>query len=259
MRSLCADALANPKRLWRVASKRITNVQTSQTGNYIFEPAPTPTLAVDGRQALFPVHRIYCVGRNFADHAVEMGHDPDKEPPFFFQKNPDNILPMGRDFPYPSASADVHHEIELVVALHKGGQDISPERALDCVFGYAVGLDMTRRDLQGEAKKLGRPWETGKAFEASAPCGPLRPASDVGHPSEGAIWLKVNGEKRQSGDLNQMLWKVPEMISYLSRLFELKAGDLIFAGTPSGVGPVARGDEMHGHIEGIGEIRFRVA
>jgi len=234
------------------------DVQTSQTGNYIFEPASTPTLAVDGTQALFPIHRIYCVGRNFADHAVEMGHDPNKEPPFFFQKNPDNILPLGQDFPYPPASADVHHEIELVVALHTGGRDISPEQALDCVFGYAVGLDMTRRDLQGEAKKLGRPWETGKAFEASAPCGQLRPASDVGHPAEGAIWLKVNGEMRQSGDLNQMIWKVPEMISYLSRLFELKAGDLIFAGTPAGVGAVVKGDEMQGHITGIGDIRFRV-
>lgn len=241
-----------------VRSKKEHIVQTSQISSYIFEPAPTPTLAVEGTEALFPVHRIYCVGRNFADHAVEMGHDPNKEPPFFFQKNPDNLIPMGKDFPYPSASADVHHEIELVVALHKGGRDISPEQALDCVFGYAVGLDMTRRDLQGEAKKLGRPWETGKAFEASAPCGPLRPASEVGHPTEGAIWLEVNGETRQSGDLNQMIWKVPEMISYLSQLFELQPGDLIFAGTPSGVGAVAKGDEMHGHITGVGEIRFRV-
>lgn len=233
-------------------------MEPSQTGAYIFEPAPTPTLAVEGTQAQFPIHRIYCVGRNFADHAVEMGHDPNKEPPFFFQKNPDNILPVGQEFPYPSVSKDVHHEIELVVALHKGGSDIPAEEALGCVFGYAVGLDMTRRDLQGEAKKLGRPWETGKAFEHSAPCGALHSASDVGHPAEGDVWLKINGEMRQSGNLNQMIWKVPEMISYLSRLFELKPGDLIFAGTPAGVGPVARGDEMHGHIAGIGEIRFKV-
>ncbi|MFN7025519.1 MAG: fumarylacetoacetate hydrolase family protein [Pseudorhizobium sp.] len=230
-----------------------------QLTNYVFKPAPVPTLAVAGSEALFPIHRIYCVGRNFADHAIEMGHDPNKEPPFFFQKNPDTIVPMGQDFPYPSESNDVHHEIELVVALQKGGTDIPLEEALDCVYGYAVGLDMTRRDLQGEAKKAGRPWETGKAFEASAPCGPLHPVSKIGHPTEGAVWLKVNGETRQSGDLNQMIWKVPEMISYLSRLFELKAGDLIFAGTPAGVGAVIRGDEMVGHVAGVDDISFRVA
>ncbi|MGW9231528.1 fumarylacetoacetate hydrolase family protein [Pseudorhizobium sp. NPDC055634] len=232
--------------------------QTSQNRTFVFEPAPVPSLPVAGRDALFPIHRIYCVGRNFADHAVEMGHDPDKEPPFFFQKNPDTIVPVGQDFPYPAMSSDVHHEVELVVALTKGGRDIPVERALDCVYGYAVGLDMTRRDLQGEAKKLGRPWETGKAFEASAPCGPLHPVVDIGHPVRGAIWRKVNGEIRQNGDLNQMIWKVPEMIAYLSRLFELKAGDLIFAGTPPGVGAVSRGDEMSGYVEGLGEIRFRV-
>jgi fumarylpyruvate hydrolase len=230
-----------------------------QETSYAFEPAPAPVLAVAGSERLFPIHRIYCVGRNFADHAIEMGHDPDKEPPFFFQKNPDNIVPVGKDFPYPGGTKDVHHEIELVVALGKGGVDIAVETALDCVFGYAVGLDMTRRDLQGEAKKLGRPWEIAKAFEGSAPCGPVHPVSDVGHPTDGAVWLKVNGETRQSGDLNQMIWKVPEVISHLSRLFELKAGDLIFAGTPAGVGAVVRGDEMVGHIAGVDEIRFRVA
>ncbi|MET3586916.1 2-keto-4-pentenoate hydratase/2-oxohepta-3-ene-1,7-dioic acid hydratase in catechol pathway [Pseudorhizobium tarimense] len=141
----------------------------------------------------------------------------------------------------------------------RGGRDIAPEKALDCVFGYAIGLDMTRRDLQGEAKKFGRPWETGKSFEASAPCGPLQAASDIGHPTEGAIWLKVNGEIRQGGDLNQMIWKVPDMIGYLSGLFELRAGDLIFAGTPAGVGAVKRGDEMHGHVTSIGDIHFKVA
>jgi fumarylpyruvate hydrolase len=230
-----------------------------QLKNYVIKPAPVPTLAVAGSDALFPIHRIYCVGRNFADHAIEMGHDPNKEPPFFFQKNPDSIVPLGQDFPYPSESSDVHHEIELVVALQKGGINIAVEDALDCVYGYAVGLDMTRRDLQGEAKKLGRPWETGKAFEASAPCGPLHPVSEIGHPTEGAVWCKVNGETRQSGDLNQMIWKVPEMIAYLSRLFELKAGDLIFAGTPAGVGAVVKGDEMVGHVAGVDDIRFRVA
>jgi fumarylpyruvate hydrolase len=226
---------------------------------YVFAPSPTPTLPVVGSEALFPVHRIYCVGRNFADHAIEMGHDPSREPPFFFQKNPDTLVLSGQDFPYPSQTKDVHHEIELVVALHKGGIDIPLESAMDHVFGYAVGLDMTRRDLQTEAKKAGRPWETGKSFEASAPCTPLVPASAIGHPTAGAIWVKVNGELRQSGDLNQMIWKVPEMISYLSGLFELKAGDLIFAGTPAGVGAVVRGDVMHGCIDGVGELHTRVA
>ncbi|WP_455273762.1 fumarylacetoacetate hydrolase family protein [Rhizobium herbae] len=227
--------------------------------NYVFTPEPAPTMPVAGTDALFPVHRIYCVGRNFADHAVEMGHDPNKEPPFFFQKNPDTLVPPGRDFPYPSESKDVHHEIELIVALQKGGTNIPVESAMDHVFGYGVGLDMTRRDLQGEAKKAGRPWETGKAFEASAPCSVLHPVSKVGHPTAGAIWLKVNGEVRQNGDLNQMLWKVPEMIAYLSRLFELKAGDLIFAGTPAGVGAVVTGDEMVGHVDGIDTITVKVA
>ncbi|NVP56850.1 fumarylacetoacetate hydrolase family protein [Mycoplana rhizolycopersici] len=235
------------------------NDMTSINAAYVFKPAPVPTLPVAGSQALFPVHRIYCVGRNFADHAIEMGHDPNKEPPFFFQKNPDTLVLAGSDFPYPSETKDVHHEVELVVALKSGGDNIPLDKALDCVYGYAVGLDMTRRDLQGEAKKLGRPWETGKAFEASAPCGPLHPVEQVGHPSNGAIWLKVNGEIRQNGDLNQMIWKVPEMIAYLSRLFTLKAGDLIFAGTPAGVGAIVKGDEMVAHVDGVDEVSFVVA
>ncbi len=235
------------------------NDMTSINAAYVFKPAAIPTLPVVGTQALFPVHRIYCVGRNFADHAIEMGHDPNKEPPFFFQKNPDSLVLPGHDFPYPSESNDVHHEAELVVALKSGGDNIPLEKALDCVYGYAVGLDMTRRDLQGEAKKLGRPWETGKAFEASAPCGPLHPVEEVGHPTKGAVWCKVNGELRQSGDLNQMIWKVPEMIAYLSKLFTLQAGDLIFAGTPAGVGAIVKGDVMVAHVEGVDEITFKVA
>lgn len=226
---------------------------------YVFTPAPVPTLPVAGSQALFPVHRIYCVGRNFADHAIEMGHDPNKEPPFFFQKNPDTLVLNGKDFPYPAETSDVHHEVELVVALKSGGDNIPLDKALDCVYGYAVGLDMTRRDLQGEAKKLGRPWETGKAFENSAPCGPLHPVSAAGHPEQGAIWLKVNGEIRQDGNLNQMIWKVPEMISYLSRLFTLQPGDLIFAGTPAGVGAIVKGDKMVAHVEGVDEVTFKVS
>ncbi|MBA3518976.1 MAG: fumarylacetoacetate hydrolase family protein, partial [Rhizobiales bacterium] len=168
--------------------------------SYAFSPPPVPALPIRGGDDLFPVRRIYCVGRNYAEHAIEMGHDPDKESPFFFQKNPDNLVTDGR-FPYPSATKDVHHEIELVVALSKGGEDIPVERALDHVFGYAVGLDMTRRDLQGTAKKLGRPWEIGKAFERSAPMGPLRAAAEIGHPAAGAIVLTVNGALRQEGDL----------------------------------------------------------
>jgi fumarylpyruvate hydrolase len=233
--------------------------QMTRATTYVFAPEPIPAMPVAGTDALFPVHRIYCVGRNFADHAIEMGHDPNKEPPFFFQKNPDTLVPPGRDFAYPSQSEDVHHEVELIVALAKGGIDIPVETALDHVFGYAVGLDMTRRDLQAEAKKAGRPWETAKAFEASAPCGVLHPVSAIGHRDSGAIWLKVNGELRQCGDLNQMLWKVPEMIAHLSRLFELKAGDLIFSGTPAGVGAVVKGDEMIGHVDGVDTITVRVS
>jgi fumarylpyruvate hydrolase len=226
--------------------------------SYLFEPAPVPALPIRGTDKLFPVHRIYCVGRNYAEHAKEMGHDPNREPPFFFQKNPDSLIPGGGDFPYPAKSADVHHEFEMVVALGRGGSDIAVDRALDCVYGYAVGFDMTRRDLQAEAKKLGRPWEVGKAFESAAPCSEIVPAAAIGHPAKGAVWLKVNGELRQQGDLAQLIWGVPEMISYLSGLFALQPGDLIFSGTPAGVGPVKRGDLLQGGVDGIGEISIRV-
>ncbi|WP_119274528.1 fumarylacetoacetate hydrolase family protein [Taklimakanibacter deserti] len=215
------------------------------------------SLKVKGTSSSFPVHRIYCVGRNYAAHAIEMGHDPNREAPFFFQKNPDNLVEDGR-FPYPPASNDVHHEIELIVALKDGGKDIPLGQALDRVYGYGVGLDMTRRDLQGKAKDAGRPWEIGKAFESSAPASALVPADEIGHPAQGAIWLDVNGERKQTGDLNQMIWKVPEMISYLSGLFVLQPGDLIFSGTPSGVGPVKRGDRLLGHIDGIGDLEVLV-
>ncbi len=220
--------------------------------------APDPAvLPVVDSQDVFPVHRIYCVGRNYAAHAVEMGHDPDREAPFFFQKNPDNLL-LDDIFTYPPLSEDVQHEIELVVGLQSGGSDIAPERALDSVFGYAVGLDMTRRDLQGEMKRQGRPWEIGKAFEQSAPCSAIAPAQRIGHPQTGAIRLSKNGALSQSGDLSQMIWKVPEIISELSRYFLLCPGDLIFTGTPSGVGPVQRGDELLGEIEGVGNLSLRV-
>lgn len=205
----------------------------------------------------FPVRRVYCIGRNFAAHAVEMGHDPNREPPFFFQKNPNNLDASG-EFPYPPHTSDVHHEVELLVGLKSGGTNIALSDALDHVWGYGVSLDMTRRDLQGEMKKMGRPWEIGKAFERSGPVGPLHPVSDVGHPDQGRIVLAVNGDLRQEGDLNQMIWKVPEMISYLSEYFELAAGDVIMAGTPSGVNAVEPGDTMEASIESVGTLTVKV-
>lgn len=225
--------------------------------DFVIAPPPVAALPVKGSDKLFPVNRVFCIGRNYAEHAVEMGHDPDKEPPFFFFKSPSNLTSNGT-FPYPSKTSDVHHEIEMVVALHKGGTNIRIEDALSHVWGYGVGLDMTRRDLQGEAKKLGRPWEVGKSFENSGPCGPLVPASSIGHPSSGAVTLDVNGERRQTGDLNQMIWKVPEIIAILSEYFELRPGDVIMSGTPAGVGPVNRGDVLVGRVEGVGEIEVRV-
>ena len=225
--------------------------------DFVIPLPPVPSVPVVGGGA-FPVRRIYCVGRNYAAHAIEMGHDPDREAPFFFQKNPDNIDTSG-NFPYPPHSSDVHHEVELSVMLKSGGSNISVDSALDHVFGYALSLDMTRRDLQGEMKKAGRPWEIGKAFEHSAPMGPVHPADQVGHLSEGAITLHVNGDLRQEGDLNQLIWKVPEMIAYLSEYFELAAGDVIMSGTPSGVGPVARGDVMEIAVAGLGSMTVTVS
>lgn len=223
---------------------------------YVFTPAPQAALPVRGSDKLFPIHRIYCVGRNYAEHTKEMGGDT-KDPPFFFQKNPDSIVTSGR-FPYPSSTRNVHFEIELVVALKSGGVDIKTTDAMKHIFGYGVGIDMTRRDLQDAAKKLARPWEVAKAFEASAPCTALVPAQQVENPSRGAIWLDVNGERRQSGDLSQMIWDIPSQIAFLSSLFELKAGDLIFTGTPSGVGAINRGDRMKGHVDGVGDLEVTV-
>ena len=225
--------------------------------SYVFEPFERPSLPVRGTDKRFPVRRVYCIGRNYAAHTIEMGGDPDRDPPFFFQKNPDNLDCSG-EFPYPVESSDVHHELEMIVALKSGGVKIPVERALDHVYGYAVGLDMTRRDLQGEAKDLRRPWEIGKAFERSAPCGALVPVAEIGHPSSGRVQLAVNGEVRQTGDLGQMIWKVPEMISYLSDYFELAAGDVILSGTPAGVAAVAKGDVMEAEIAGVGTLRVTV-
>ena len=228
-------------------------------GGFVIPVPPFPSLPVAGTAQRFPVRRVYCVGRNYAAHAIEMGHDPDREDPFFFQKNPDGLVPGGGRFPYPAASSDVHHEIELVVALGIGGTDIAVEEALAHVYGYAVGIDMTRRDLQAVAKKAGRPWEVGKAFEHAAPCSAVTPVAALGgHPDRGAVTLDVNGEERQRGDLAQLIWKVPEIVSFLSGLFTLAAGDLVFTGTPAGVGPVARGDRLHGRVAGVGEIEVEV-
>ena len=226
---------------------------------YVIDIGPVPSLPVAGSDLRFPVGRIFCVGRNYAEHAREMGHDPDREPPFFFMKAPSSIVPSGSTVDYPVATKDVHHEIEMVVAIGKGGKHIPVDKALDHVWGYGVGLDITRRDIQGEAKKMGRPWEMGKSFDQSAPCSALRPATEIGHPAKGAIRVKVNGEIKQQGDLSQQIWSVPEQIAYLSGLVTLQPGDLIFSGTPSGVGPVNKGDKLEGHVDGVGELTITYA
>jgi fumarylpyruvate hydrolase len=225
---------------------------------FVIDPPKVNSIPVEGDIRRFAVNRIFCVGRNYADHAREMGHDPDREPPFFFMKPATAIVTDGQDMAYPSLSKDVHHEIEMVVAIGKGGSNISPEQALKHVWGYGVGLDMTRRDLQGEAKKMGRPWDTGKAFDQSAPCSALMPVSQCGHPSNGAVRLFVNDELRQDGDLNQLIWNVPDTIAYLSTLFALEPGDLIFSGTPAGVAAVKKGDVLKGHVDGLPDLIVRI-
>jgi fumarylpyruvate hydrolase len=227
--------------------------------NYVLSPWDLPSVPVAGHQEHFPVRHIYCVGRNYAEHAREMGHDPDREPPFFFMKPADAIVQNGATITYPQMTKDLHHEIEMIVAIGKGGSDIPEDKALEHVFGYGVGLDMTRRDLQWEAKKMGRPWEMGKAFDNSAPCTALKTVAMVGHPAKGAIWLKVHGELKQKGDLAEMIWNVPETISYLSKLITLRPGDIIMSGTPAGVGPVKAGDKLEGHVDGVGELTLTYA
>ncbi|TYC55804.1 fumarylacetoacetate hydrolase family protein [Rhodobacterales bacterium] len=224
---------------------------------FVIEPPRPATLPVKGTDSRFPVRRVYCIGRNYAAHAVEMGHDPDKEPPFFFQKNPDNLI-VSKEFPYPAKSEDVHYEAEMAVALKSGGTNIPVADALAHVYGYATALDMTRRDLQGEAKKMGRPWEIGKAFEKSAPITAIVPAEDCPSMDSGSVKLTQNGDLKQDGDLNQMIWKVPEMISYLSDHFELAAGDVILTGTPAGVGPVSRGDKLVVTVDGLPSLEVTV-
>jgi len=229
--------------------------------DYVFSPEPTQGLPVVGSKSLFPVRRVYCVGRNYAEHAKEMGFTG-REDPFFFCKPADALVSIAAGqagkMPYPSKTSNLHYEMELVVALGSGGRDIPVDQANKCIFGYALGLDMTRRDLQNEAKKQGRPWEVGKGFDQSGPIGPIHPVATTGVLSKGSISLHVNGVQKQSSDLTQLIWSIPESISYLSGLFELKAGDLIFTGTPEGVGAVVKGDKMIGRIEGLGEFEVHV-
>ncbi len=216
------------------------------------------TLPVMGQSARFPVHRIFCVGRNYADHAREMGQAPDREPPFFFTKLPQSILQNGEPLAYPSATTNLHHEIELVVAIGTGGTDIATARARDHIIGYAVGLDMTRRDLQAAAKEKGQPWDMGKSFPGAAPMTAIHPAAALGHPRAGFIRLAVDGEQRQNGDLSQMSWGVEELIARLSQLQPLLPGDLIMTGTPAGVGPVRPGQELLGEIQGMEPLKTRI-
>ena len=222
---------------------------------YIFDPPAVVTVPVEGQSSVFPVRRILCVGRNYAAHRREMGGD-DRDPPFFFAKPADAIVAPGKDVAYPSKTANLHHEIELVVALKAGGKDIPAERALDLVFGYAVGVDMTRRDLQNAAKDKGQPWDASKGFDASAPISAIKPWT--GAPPQGRIRLSVNGESRQDATVADMIWVTAEIIAEASKLWTLAAGDLIYTGTPEGVGPLLRGDRVEGEVEGVGQIAFTV-
>ena len=225
--------------------------------NFVIPAPPIASVEVTGSDDRFPVRRIYCIGRNYLAHRKEMGHD-DRKPPFYFQKPADALLASGGEFPYPPQSENVHFEIELVVAIARGGVDIPVEDALDHVYGYGVGIDMTRRDLQSQAKKDGRPWDSAKGFDHSAPISAIRPVSETGHPDSGRIWLAVNGEVRQDSDLNLQIWNVQEGISHLSKLYEVAPGDLVYTGTPDGVGPIQVGDQITAGIDGIGELEIKI-
>lgn len=229
--------------------------------SYVFPPAPAPSIPVVGTEAQFPVHRIYCVGRNYEEHAKEMGFTG-REPPFFFMKPADAIVvaPPGATtpLPYPSLTTNLHHEIELVVAIGKGGKNIAAADALSHIYGYAVGLDMTRRDLQNDMKKQGRPWSIGKGFDHSAPIGPITPAAQAGNVGKAGIWLQVNGVDRQRSNVAQLIWNIAETIEHLSAAWELQPGDLIYTGTPEGVGAVVTGDVLEGGVDGLGSIRLKL-
>jgi fumarylpyruvate hydrolase len=221
--------------------------------SFVIPPPPRPAIAVAGSAQTFPVRRIWCVGRNYVEHIREMGQD-EREPPFFFAKPADAIVHDGGTVPFPPITKDLHFEVELVVALKSGGRNIRIEDALGHVWGYGVGIDLTRRDLQIASRNIKRPWEIGKAFDHSAPCGPLRPAAEIGHPKKGRIWLKQNGTVKQDGDLEQMIWNVPEIINQLSQQVALAAGDVVLTGTPAGVGALAVGDQLECEVEGVGTL-----
>ena len=226
--------------------------------SFVIPPSPQPSVEIAGSDERFPVHRVYCVGRNYAKHAREMGMDPDREPPFFFSKPADAVVANGTPVPYPPRTSNLHHELELVVAIGTGGSGIPLDSALAHVYGYAVGLDLTRRDQQFAARDQGRPWDVAKGFDHSAPVSAIRPAAEMGHLEQGAIWLEVNGETRQRANLSEMIWSVPEIVAELSTYFELRPGDLIFTGTPEGVGPVKRGDSLVGGIDGLETLRITI-
>jgi len=230
---------------------------SADASRYVIPPPPQAALAIAGSDRLFAVRRIWCVGRNYLEHIKEMGQD-EREPPFFFSKPADAIVPDGATVPYPSLTKDLHHEVELVVALKGGGRYLKAATANDLIWGYGVGIDLTRRDLQIASRDIKRPWEIGKAFDHSAPCGPLKPAAEIGHPSKGRIVLRVNGKVRQDGDLNQMIWNVPEIISKLSEMVELAPGDIIMTGTPSGVAATVAGDKIECEIEGVGKLSVTI-
>ena len=229
----------------------------SQSVNYVFPPADPVGIPIIGMDTLFPVRRVYCVGQNYTAHTVQMGANT-RHPPFFFCKPPDALVPMGGEINFPPMTSNLQHEVELVVAIKEGGIKISPTKAISCIFGYAVGFDLTRRDLQAQARGRGQPWEMGKAFDQSAPISPILPVSQSGHPRDAAIWIKTNGETLPNGDISQMLWEVPEIISNLSCFVHLKPGDLIFTGTPSGAFTISRGDEVEGGIDGIGTVSIHL-
>lgn len=229
-----------------------------QTETSFVLPPQVSALPIVGSEMSFPVRRVYCVGRNYVEHIREMKEGDERDPPFFFQKPTDSIIADGSTVPYPQHTEDFHHEIELVVAIGKGGRNISVSAACEHVFGYAVGIDLTRRDRQREARELGQPWEVGKSFDHSAPCGPIHPVSSVGHLQKGAITLAVNGQPRQRGDLSELIWNVPEIISNLSRQYELAPGDVIFTGTPAGVGAVVPGDRLEGSVNGLGSLTITI-
>jgi fumarylpyruvate hydrolase len=228
------------------------------TVEYAVPAAPRPTVEVAGSALRFPVRRIFCVARNYAEHAREMGLGGDRAPPFFFAKPADAVIASGSEVPYPSRTTNLHHEIELVVALGTGGREVAMDAALSLVFGYAVGNDLTRRDVQAAAREQGRPWDVAKGFDHAAPITPIVPAAVIGHPATGRIWLEVNGKLRQQGDLADMIWSVPEIIAELSTWFELAPGDLIFTGTPAGVGPLSPGDRVQGGVDGVGLLEHRM-